>query len=167
MDRAEALIERRSAVLDVVAVAGVVALAAQARIPLPWTPVPITLQTVPVLAAGFVVGWRRATAGMLLYVALGLMGAHVFAVNTGVALTPTFGYILAFAAAPAAIARFRNPVSGVIAATALIYAVGATWLALTTPMTAGQIVASGVAPFIPGDVVKAYAACRIGQWARQ
>jgi len=167
LDSPESATGGRSAVLDAIAVAGLVALAAQVRAPLPWTPVPVTLQTLPVLAVGFAVGWRRATAGMLLFLALGLLGAHVFAVPTGVTFSPTLGYILGFVAAPVVVARFRHPAAGIAAATALIWCLGAAWFVLHTDMSAIQVLALAVAPFIPGDLLKAYAAYRIGLWVRR
>lgn len=146
-----------STLVDVVAVAGMVALAATVKIPLPWTPVPVTLQTLPVLAAGYAVGWRRATAGMLLYVVLGLAGAPVFAVTFGA----TFGYILAFIAAPWIVGRFREPWAGIAMATLTIWVVGATWLAWYCGRGLGETIVLGIVPFVPCDVAKAYVAYRI------
>jgi len=140
-----------SALLDIVAVAGLVALCAQIRLPLPFTPVPVTLETLAVLAAPFVVAPQRATAGMLLYTALGLLGAPVFALSFG----PTFGYILGFIAAPAVIGRFSRPAFGLLAGTAVIYGLGALWLTLWSGAGLWTAFALGVAPFLPADALKA------------
>ena len=145
---------RTSAVLDVVAVAGAVALGACVRIPLPFTPAPITLQTFPVLLAAYAVGRHRAMAGMLLYLLLGFAGAPLFAAPFG----PTFGYLLAFAAAPWVTTRFRSPAHGILAATLLIYAAGATGLCLWLRCTPWQALVLGVFPFLAGDALKAVAA---------
>jgi biotin transport system substrate-specific component len=146
------------ALVDVVAVAGLIALATQIRIPLPWTPVPVTLQTLPVLAAAFVVGRYRATWGVVLYLALGMAGAPVFAVTVGA----TFGYLLAFLAAPYLVTVFRSPVAGVTVATLVIYAVGMAWLwvwlrvmAPESASSLGGALMMGVIPFVPCDAVKA------------
>ena len=109
------------AVRDLVLVLGfaaLVGLLAQLVIPLPFTPVPITGQTFGVLLGGMALGWRRAVAGMAVYVALGLVGVHWFAGgNGGIAVlgAPSFGYLIGFVVAAAALGslaelRFdRNP----------------------------------------------------------
>ena len=66
-------------ILVVVGYAGLVGLSAQLAIRLPFTPVPITGQTFAVLLGGLAVGTRRGTAGMLLYLLLGLVGVPWFA----------------------------------------------------------------------------------------
>ena len=60
-------------------VAGVMALAGQVRIPLPFTPVPLTLQTMLVLLSGIVLGARAGALGQVLYVGLGAMGQRAAA----------------------------------------------------------------------------------------
>ena len=153
---------RRQAVLDVIAVAGAVMLGAWARIPLPFSPVPATLQTLPVLLAAFAVGRFRATAGVLLYVGLGLAGVPLFATAFG----PTFGYLLAFVAVPSVVTRFRHPAVGMVAGTAVIYGSGALWLSLWLSCTAGQAIVMGVLPFLPGDLLKLLVAYRLAKWMR-
>lgn len=142
----------RSAVLDVLAVAGLITLGAWVRIPLPFTPVHLTLQTLPVLLAAFLVGRNRAMAGTLLYLTLGLAGAPVL---VGAKFGVTFGYLAAFVAVPWVVTRFRNPLAGIIAATVVILAVGSMWLSLylNLPFTAALML--GAVPFLPGDILKA------------
>jgi len=152
-----------SAVLDVVAVAGAVALGAWARVPLPFSPVPVTLQTLPVLLAGFAVGRGRATTGLALYLALGLAGAPLFATTVG----PTLGYLVAFLGVPYVVERFRAPAAGLVAGTMLIYALGATWLAFWLRCTPAEAMMVGVVPFLPGDVLKIFAAHRVVRWIRR
>lgn len=140
--------------VEVLAVAGALALGALVRFHLPFTPVPVTLQTLPVLLAGFAVGPRRAMMGVLLFAGLTLTGAPVGATAFG----PTFGYLLGFAIAPwIAVLPGRKPL-GILLATLAIYVCGAAWLGLWGGLTAGQAVAAGVLPFLPGDAVKALAA---------
>src|ERR1700694_5220745 len=107
----------RDAIL-VVSYAALVGLLAQVVIPLPFTPVPITGQTFGVLLGGMALGWRRALAGMAVYVALGLVGLPWFARGTGgfaVVRAPSFGYLVGFVVAAAALGRLaemrfdRNP----------------------------------------------------------
>jgi len=139
------------ACLETVAVAGVIMLAALVKIPLPWTPVPVTLQTLPVLAAAYVVGRERAMAGILLYLALGIVGAPLFAVSFGA----TLGYLLAFAFVPYVTTAFKRPAVGMVVATAVIYALGTTWLCLWAGVGLWAGLAMAVLPFVPADAVKA------------
>ena len=141
--------------MDVLAVAGLMTLGAWVRIPLPFTPVPVTLQTFCVLLAAFMVGRNRAMTGALVYLALGLAGAPVLAV--GATFGVTFGYLVGFAAVPWAVARFRNSAAGIVAATFVIYAFGAAWLSLYMNLSMSAAVMLGVAPFLPGDALKAAA----------
>ncbi|MBI4556170.1 MAG: biotin transporter BioY [Candidatus Hydrogenedentes bacterium] len=131
--------------------AGAVALGAQVKIFLPFTPVPITLQTLPVLLAPFAVCAYRASAGLLLYACLGVLGAPVFAVTSGA----TLGYLIGFMAAPMVIQKFRNPAAGILAGTGVIYLLGVAWLILGLHLSPWQALVSGVLPFLPGDFGKA------------
>ncbi len=151
---------RAPVLLDVVGVAGLVALGAWVRIYLPFSPVPVTLQTLPVLVAGFAVGWRRATAGIMLYLAAGLAGAPLFAVSYGA----TFGYLAAFVFTPWLVTRYRSAGYGLAAGTCLIYVLGAGWLWLWPGCPVWHAVLTGVIPFIPGDVIKALVAHRVIKW---
>ncbi len=158
----EATQRRESALFAVLAVAGAMAVGALVRIPLPFSPIPLTLQTVPVLLAAFTVGRTRAFAGILLYIALGLFGVPLFA-----AYGPTFGYLVAFAMTPYVATRFRNPATGILCATVAIWLFGATWLAVWLHCSPWQAVALGVLPFIPGDILKAVAAYRLLRWVQR
>ena len=95
----EGALPRRAPADQVIAVlGGAVVLAASARacIPLPWTPVPITAQTLAVLLLGSLLGTARGTMSVLTYLAAGAAGAPVFAHPAGLA-GPTGGYLLGFA----------------------------------------------------------------------
>ena len=152
----------KAAAIEIMAVAGAVTLGAWTRVPLPFSPVPFTLQTLVVLLAATAVGHSRATAGLMVYVLLGLAGAPVLATPFG----PTFGYLLAFLAVPTVVSRFRTPVWGFLAASLLIYGFGAVWLRFWLGCTFGTAFLVGVAPFLPGDAVKILAACRLAPWIR-
>ena len=149
----------QSALVDVLAVAGLMTLGAWIRLPLPFTPVPLTLQTLPVLVAAFLVGRNRAMAGALLYMVLGLAGAPVLAV--GATFGVTFGYLVGFAAAPWVAVRFRSPLAGLAVATAVILGMGAAWLSLITGCSPVDAVRLGALPFVPGDLFKAVVAYAI------
>src|SRR5437763_10874319 len=158
---------RGRAAMDVLLVAGgsvLIALAAQLAIPLPFTPVPLTMQPLAVLFVGIALGSTRGAAVATLYLLEGLGGLPVFAQGHGGALWllgPTAGYLYSYPAAAALAGWFSErgwgstilrAVAGMLAALALIYAGGWAWLAvLTSPRAA---FAGGVAPFILADVIK-------------
>ncbi|GBC99337.1 Biotin transporter BioY [bacterium HR17] len=141
---------------------------AQIRIPLPFTPVPITGQTFGVLLLGAVLGSRYGTAVVTAYVLEGLVGLPVFAGWRGgwsSLLGPTGGYIVGFI--PAAFVagwlmerggdrRFATALGALLLANAVIYAIGLPWLAAF--VGADKVVAMGLLPFVPGDLIKAVAA---------
>ncbi|MCL4216438.1 MAG: biotin transporter BioY, partial [Candidatus Hydrogenedentes bacterium] len=96
------------------------------------------------------------------YLGLGALGAPIFTTPFG----PTAGYLLGFIAVPWVIGRFRSPAHGILAASLTIYAFGALWLSIwlqVSPMTA---VLLGVAPYLPGDILKAVAAYGLINYAR-
>ena len=140
--------------LEVLAVAALMMLGALARFPLPFSPVPVTLQTFVVLVVPFVIHRHRVSAGMALYLGLGVAGAPLFAVASGA----TLGYLLAFTASPYIIRSVKSPLLGMSAATLCVYAAGATWLSLWMGISPVQALALGVLPFIPGDLMKLAAA---------
>jgi len=177
----------RSAVLPVgrlmtavllVAGVGVHAAAAQLAVPLPFTPVPITLQTLSVLLLAAAYGPRLAAATFASYLGVGLLGAPVFSLGRGglaIFSTPTAGYLLGMLAATVVVGYLarrswdRHPVSMVAAmtiGTALVYAGGvAWWLVLGFDLTTA--LSQGVLPFLPGDAVKVALAAGLlpGAWA--
>jgi biotin transport system substrate-specific component len=165
--------DRRFGVVAVIArevtlVLGVaLALAVASRIvfPLGFTPVPVTAQTFVVLLVGVLVGARRSGAGALAYLTLGVAGVPWFA--TGGA---TLGYLAGFAVAAwlvgragdaGRLARRRDALAVMAGAHALIYLMGATWLALFLGVGPTTALALGVAPFLIGDTVKVLAAAAV------
>lgn len=143
--------ERWTAVLEVLAVAGAMMLAAGIRIPLPFSPVPVTAQTLVALLAGPLLGWRRGTAAMGLFLGIGAMTAPFIIAPFGA----TAGYLLAFLFTPWVVTRFRNTVAGMAAGTVCIYALGAAWLVAGMGLPVQTAVLAGVVSFLPGDVAKA------------
>ncbi|MFQ5890647.1 MAG: biotin transporter BioY [Gemmatimonadota bacterium] len=145
------------------------ALAARVAVPLPGTPVPFTLQVVAVLLSGFLLGPRLGAASQALYLALGMGGLPVFAAGGGAAylLGPTGGYLLAFPAASAIAGWFAwrrggaaLPAIGLVLALAAIHAGGLAWL--TVLMNPRSALATGVLPFLPGDLLKLLLVLLIG-----
>jgi biotin transport system substrate-specific component len=143
-------------------------IAAGAFVSIPVGAVPFTLQVLFVLLAGMVLGPRLGAASVVAYLVLGLV-APVYASGAsgiGALLGPTGGFLLAFI--PAAIvtglvSRNGSPtllrlVGAGLLGLVPIYAIGTAWLALQLHLSAGAAVATGVAPFVWLDVMKAVAA---------
>lgn len=140
------------------------ALSAQFTIPLLWTPVPITGQTLVVLLAGALLGSRRGALSQLAYLGAGAMGAPIFAGWQGgipVLLGPTGGYLMGFVVAAFVVGflaergwdrRLWTTALAFVAGSAVIYLFGLCWLALYLP--ANFLLPAGLYPFIPGDLIK-------------
>jgi biotin transport system substrate-specific component len=154
-----------------VIVTALTALAAQVSIPLPFTPVPFTLQPMVVLLGGAALGARLGMLSQVLYLALGIAGFPVFAASPlpqGVLrlLGPTGGYLMSYPFAAfltGALAErgfdrnYRTSVVAMAAGLAVIFACGVAWLAwFTRPAPAGVDVAlrTGLLPFLPADLIK-------------
>lgn len=143
--------------------AALVGLSAQIAIPLPFTPVPLTLQTLAVLLVGASLGSVRGVASMLLYVAAGLIGVPWFAQGSSGYSTASFGYVLGFILAAFIVGRLAEhgasrtvgrTVSLMIIGNLAIYAVGVTWLKFAISVSWPEAIALGVIPFIIGDIIK-------------
>src|SRR5919109_4531273 len=150
--------------------AGVVALAAQVSIDLPFTPVPITGQTFAVLLVGTSFGALLGLASLGLYTFVGALGAPVYAdgrhgwdILTG----PTGGYIVGFALAAFLIGvlaqrrwdrRFSSAVAAMLTGSVVIYAVGLPWLAEKIDAGLETTLEQGLYPFVVGDLLKLYLA---------
>jgi biotin transport system substrate-specific component len=159
---------RRNAATDLILVVSgslLVALMAQIRIPLPFSPVPITGQTFAVLLVGATLGSRRAALSMLIYLAEGGLGLPFFAGGAfGLArlLGPTGGYLLGFVPAAFLVGFLaergmdRRPASALplfVAGLAVIYLCGVIWL--TTFVGLGAAITTGLVPFLLVDGIKA------------
>ena len=161
------LLESRSVgvqVLLVVVGAYLTALAAQVKIPLPFTPVPVTAQVLVVLLIGGLLRPRLAFGAQAVFLLAGMAGLPWYAVGGGYPLGPTGGYILGFVlAAPMLSMLLRRyglgrSLTGVVlamaAAVTTIHLLGATHLALLTGAPIGATLAMAVAPFVAVDAVK-------------
>jgi len=149
--------------------AAALALASQVAIPLPGTPVPLTLQPMLVVLAGLWLGPSAAAASMALYLAAGAAGLPVFTPMgaPGVArlLGPTGGYLVAYPVAAFAtgwLARrgnssFARNALAAVAGMIVIYMGGLAQLTVLSG-SVGRAAALGILPFVILDVVKAHVA---------
>lgn len=142
---------------------GAALLTLSARIQVPMWPVPMTLQTLAVLLLAMTLGRNLATGAVATYLLQGALGLPVFSAGGGIAhlAGPTAGYLFGFVAAAwivgwaaeRGLTRYvgTSLLSGVLGI-ATIYLCGWAWLAvLIGPQAA---FATGVLPFIAGDIVK-------------
>lgn len=158
---------RTAATLVVVgAFALLTALAAQIRIPLPFTPVPLTGQTFAVLLSGAVLGANAGAASQALYVVAGLV-FPIYAGGSGGwqhATGATGGFLVGFVIAAWVIGRFaerhrdrsiRTAIPLFAFGTVAIYLPGVLWLSHSVDVSLARAVELGVTPFLAGDVAKA------------
>ena len=152
-----------------------VGLTAQVSIPLPFTPVPLTLQTFSVLLVGAALGSIRGASSMALYLLAGVAGLPWFADHHSGWALPSFGYIVGFVAAAWLVGRLaergadRRVVStiGMMAlGNVVIYVFGVAGLMLLARLPLGKAIALGVLPFLIGDVIKILLAAGLlpGTW---
>jgi biotin transport system substrate-specific component len=157
--------------LSVVFVTVLTAAAAQLSFPLPFTPVPFTIQPMIVLIGAAALGSRLGALSQILYLMLGIAGLPVFAFSPelpqGFArmLGPTGGYLMAYPIAAFATGwlaewgmdrRYGTSILAMTAGLSLIFAGGVLWLTNTVGLPAA--LATGLYPFIVVDVIKVVAA---------
>lgn len=134
-------------------------------ITIPISPVPISLSTLSIYLASYILGSKYAAISTMLYVLLGIIGLPVFTGFTGgvaKVLGPTGGYIisyvfLAIIAGSVIEKNYNNKVIcflGMFLGTIVLYIVGSLWLAFVMSISFRAALFAGVIPFIPGDIVK-------------
>jgi biotin transport system substrate-specific component len=138
-----------------------VALLAQVRVPLPGTPVPMTLQVLGVLLAGMFLGPFSAGAAMGLYVFCGVFYSPMFAVGSAGLGGVTGGYLMGFVPAAALVAwaggrcgsMLRCAGAGALG-TATVLGCGVAWQCMWFDYPFPEAFALGVLPFLPKAVVQ-------------
>jgi biotin transport system substrate-specific component len=157
----------------VVGASAVVALAARFAIPLPGTPVPLSLVNFAVLLVGLTLGAKRGFLALALYLLEGAAGLPVFSPTGpgGVAqlLGPTGGYLIAYPvvaflagwAFHSGKKDFTGAIIGSTAGELLLFALGVNWLLVLFHVPVMQAVAWGFYPFLAAEVVKVVAAAGI------
>ena len=145
-----------------------IGLSAQFRVPLSFSPVPITAQTLTVLLAGGLLGPKRGGLAALTYLVLGTIGWLPFA--GGYLLGPTGGYLIGFIAATYFIGvttswgwtkRWWSTLIVLFMGNIIIYLFGLPWLSNFVGWH--SVFALGFYPFIIGDLIKivcAFCLCR-------
>lgn len=144
-------------------------------IPLPFSPVPITLQVFGVLLSGAILGKINGAFAMIVYTLLGALGVPVFAGgNAGLSILvgPTGGYIIGFTIAAFLIGwileRFpqksnKHYALAMTIAIVAIYLPGTIQLSLVTGMSFTKAFAVGSLPYIPLDIIKAIVAIAVAR----
>ena len=160
-------------IIAVVVFALLTALGAFVRIPLPFTPVPLTLQTFFVLLSGAMLGGNFGFLSQLIYLLLGMIGLPIFT-YAGCGLTylfgPTGGYILGFLFASFYIGKTIKSLKRItllsifilmcIGSLIILFS-GALWLKILFGYSFKKVILIGFLPFLPGDLLKAYVASNI------
>lgn len=150
----------------VIAIVGSVLLALLARlsIPVPFSPVPITGQTLGVLLLSGMLGSRLATMTVLIYLFEGAIGIPVFAggaLGLLYLLGPTGGYLLGFVIAAYLVGfltekgwnnKFSTTILSMTLGTAIILAFGVSWLSITAGLL--NAINIGLIPYLPGAAIK-------------
>ena len=147
----------------VLAIAGSLLVAAAAQVNVPMLPVPMTLQTLAVLAIGAAYGSRLGAATLALYALEGAMGLPVFAGFKSGVMLASFGYVLGFIAAAFVVGYLAERgwdksvpkmFAAMLAGAAMLYVPGLLWLSFWVGGL-GHAVTVGLLPFVAGDLVKA------------
>ncbi|MDL2263473.1 biotin transporter BioY [Synergistaceae bacterium OttesenSCG-928-I11] len=158
-----------------------VGIGAMIRIPLPFSPVPLTLQTAMVFAAGLLLGSRRGALALLAYMVMGLLGLPVFTGGGGLhnLMLPSFGFIVGFIGTAWTAGRICELASGwvarqsrrgvaalavrivaCLAGGAIYNVVGVLWLYMNVNYILGkaatfhQVLVMGLFPFLLPDLLK-------------
>ena len=142
-------------------------------LPVPFSPVPISLTNLILYISIFILGWKSASASYIIYLLLGAVGLPVFSGfsgGLGKIAGPTGGYLVGFIflilISGSLLEKFRSHrlliAAVMILGTIVAYIFGTAWLCFQMNLTLMQGLAAGVLPYIPGDCVKIIIALIIG-----
>lgn len=138
-------------------------------IPLPFSAVPVTAQTLAVMLTGSLLTPGKSAICMIVFLLMGVAGLPIFSGGTsgfGCIAGKTGGYLMGFLAGAVVISLIRGRNAGfchsfianTIGGIFVVYIFGALWLSFITKMSLLNSVIYGVIPFIPGDILKTFAA---------
>ncbi|HOD57883.1 MAG TPA: biotin transporter BioY [Rectinema sp.] len=145
--------------------AALISVGAYAAFPIPGTPVPIVLQNMFIMLAGFILGPWWGLVSVIFYLILGSVGLPVFSGGTGGLAKfagPTGGYLIGYIPAVIVFGLISklgkgkwifNLLAG-ITGMIIVYAVGIAWLKSVLEIGWGKAIATGLIPFLLGDIVK-------------
>lgn len=153
--------------------AAFICVAGPLSIPLPFTPVPISLTNLAIYIILFLTGWKRTTMSYLIYLLLGFVGLPVFSkgqAGAAVLLGPTGGYLVGFLfiAIVSGIvmekyeAKIVPSVIGMIIGLTITYLFGTIWFCIQSETGFLQALGMCVFPFLPGDAIKIVIAIILG-----
>lgn len=142
-------------------------------IPLPFSPVPISLTNFAIFLAIFVLGMKSGTISFIIYLLLGAIGVPVFSSFRGglqVLAGPTGGYLIGFIFLALimgfALEHFDRKlvptIIGMIIGMVVCYAFGTVWLAKLLSLSFKEGLMMGVIPYLPGDAAKIIIAAIVG-----
>jgi biotin transport system substrate-specific component len=168
---AAGLLRRRSLTTDVVLIvagAAVVAALAQLSFRLPFTPVPVSGQTLGVLLVAASLGSVRGASAMLLYLGAGAAGLPLFAEAKAGAVwllptSPTGGYLWGFVVAALIVGwlcdrgwdrGLGSALGAMLVGEIVIFSFGVTWLGASLHVPGAQALRLGLYPFVVGDLIK-------------
>lgn len=165
--------------VQVALVTAVICILAPLSIPLPFSPVPISLTILAIYFGLYAIGWKFGTLACFIYIILGLIGVPVFSgfsSGPGKLFGPTGGYIFGFlfvsVIAGICIDKFESKIwmhiIGMIIGVAICYTFGTIWfLIVMDGYTVSSALAACVIPFIPADAVKIIIAVLVGPAIRK
>lgn len=165
--------------VQIALVTTVICVLAPLSIPLPFSPVPISLTILAIYFGLYAIGWKWGTVACLLYIILGLIGVPVFSgfsSGPGKLFGPTGGYIFGFIfvsiIAGICIDKFEKKiwlhVVGMVIGVIVCYAFGTAWfMVVMDGYTLSAALAACVIPFIPADIVKMIIAVIAGPQIRK
>lgn len=142
-------------------------------IPLPFTPTPISFANLAIYFSACILGAKKSTLSVIIYLLIGCIGIPVFAgFSAGFSKVagPTGGYLIGFLfiafISGFFVEKFENKISmyilGMILSTAICYLFGTVWLSMQLKLSFNTALLMGVIPFIPGDFVKILIASLLG-----
>lgn len=147
-------------------------------LPIPISPVPISLATLVIYFMAYVLGAKLSVASIGLYLLLGIVGLPVFtgfAGGLGKVAGPTGGYMLGYLFMAFLSGYFVEKfpsnrfmhVLGMILGTAVCYTLGTMWLSRQLGIGFAAGLSVGVLPYLPGDAAKIAAAVIVGPQIRK
>lgn len=136
-------------------------LCAHVKIPLPFTPVPITLQTSAVIFVGALLGAWKGSLSQILMLAAGALGAPFFTSGSAAIFGPTAGYLFGFVFTALAAGLVYRPNDSIVKTyikmllvSFVVFVPGVSWLKFYTQTSWAQAIQLGLIPFLVGDLIK-------------